>query len=143
MPDEAEVIEASDEPFVQITDLCPHPLLSLIAVLLVLVVWMPAYGQDTPAASLVSAHQAEPSQPETSSDQFHVFGHVEAPGSYRWFRAMTVKRAIERADGYTSRGSKDDLEIQRFVDGKLTTFAVKEDDPVQPDDVIMVRASRY
>ena len=112
---------------------------TLTAALLVLVVSVPAFGQPATAAPLVSTHPVRLAQPEANAAQFHIFGHVEAPGSYRWFRAMTVKRAIERADGYTSRGSKEDLEIQRVIDGKLTTFAVKEDDPVQADDVIMVR----
>ena len=54
---------------------------------------------------------------------------------------MTVKQAVALAGGYTSRGSKDDLEIQRLIDGKLVSIVVTEDDPVQPDDVIRVRAA--
>ena len=56
---------------------------------------------------------------------------------------MTVKQAVARAGGYTNRGSKDDLQIQRLIDGKLVSIVVTERDPVRADDVIMVRARRY
>ena len=70
---------------------------------------------------------------------FSVFGLVESPGPYDWSAGMTVGRAVAAAGGYAAGGSPDELQIQRFVDGRLVARAVTEDDPVQPDDVIMVR----
>ena len=80
-------------------------------------------------------------QPEAAS--FNIFGHVVAPGSYAWFEGVTVKQAVALAGGYDSRGSKRELQIQRMVDGKLTSKVVDEDAPVRPGDVVMVRAGRY
>ncbi len=82
-----------------------------------------------------------PTQPEPDTATFNIFGFVDSPGRYTWSEGMTVKQAIALAGDYTSRGSKDDLQIQRRIDGKLVSTVVKEDDPVQPDDGIMVRTA--
>ena len=83
----------------------------------------------------------QPAQPEAAT--FNIFGHVITPGSYAWSEGLTVKQGVALAGGYDSRGSKRELQIQRMVDGKLTSRVVDEDAPVQPGDVIMVRAGRY
>ena len=90
----------------------------------------------TPA---LSARQSA-TQPETAT--FNIFGHVTTPGSYSWSEGMTVAQGVALAGGYDSEGSKSELQIQRVIDGKLTSFVVTEDDLVQPVDVIMVRARR-
>ena len=79
------------------------------------------------------------SQPESSPPAFNIFGLVESPGRYDWSAGMTVGRGVAAAGGYADGGSRDELQIQRLVDGRLVSRAVAEDDPVQPDDVIMVR----
>ena len=89
-----------------------------------------------------SAQRPAP-QPESDTATFNIFGLVASPGSYAWSEGMTVKQAVARAGGYTNRGSKDDLQIQRLIDGKLVSIVVTERDPVRADDVIMVRARRY
>lgn len=70
---------------------------------------------------------------------FNIFGLVESPGRYDWSAGMTVGRAVAAAGGYADGGSPDELQIQRMVEGRLVSRAVTEDDPVRPDDVIMVR----
>ena len=77
--------------------------------------------------------------PESSPPTVSVFGLVESPGRYDWSTDMTVGQAVVAAGGYANGGSPDELQIQRFVDGRLISRPVTEDDPVQPDDVIMVR----
>ena len=80
------------------------------------------------------------STPQTAPEPtFSIFGLVETPGRYDWSAGMTVGRAVAAAGGYADGGSPDELQIQRMVDGRLVSRAVTEDDPVQPDDVIMVR----
>ena len=50
---------------------------------------------------------------------------------------MTVGRADAAAGGYANGDSP--AELQRLVEGRLVARAVTEEDPVQPDDVILVR----
>jgi len=102
-----------------------------------------------PTAALVLAltpgllAQRSAPQPESDTATFHIFGLVASPDSYAWSEGITVMQAVALAGGYTSRGSKDDLQIQRLIDGRLVSIVVTEDDPVLADDVIMVRARRY
>jgi len=86
-----------------------------------------------PAPALESAQETAP------ESTFNIFGLVESPGRYDWSAGMTVGRAVTAAGGYADGGSPDELQIQRMVEGRLVARAVTEDEPVQPDDVIMVR----
>jgi len=86
-----------------------------------------------------SAPALESTQETAPESTFSVFGLVESPGRYDWSAGMTVGRAVAAAGGYADGGSPDELQIQRFVDGRLVSRAVTENEPVQPDDVIMVR----
>ena len=95
------------------------------------------------ASTLLPATRLTASQPESDTATFNIFGLVESPGRYAWAEDMTVEHAVARAGGYASRGSKADLQIQRLVEGKLVSIVVTEEDLVLPDDVVMVRASRY
>ena len=81
----------------------------------------------------------ESTQEAAPESTFSIFGLVESPGRYAWSTGMTVGRAVAAAGGYADGGSPDELQIQRMVEGRLVARAVTEDDPVQPDDVIMVR----
>lgn len=81
----------------------------------------------------------ESTQETAPESTFNVFGLVESPGRYDWSAGITVGRAVAAAGGYADGGTPDELQIQRLVDGRLVSRAVTEDDPVQPDDVIMVR----
>ena len=85
------------------------------------------------AAALESTQETAP------ESTFSVFGLVESPGRYDRSAGMTVGRAVTAAGGYADGGSPDELQIQRMADGRLVARAVTEDEPVQPDDVIMVR----
>lgn len=86
-----------------------------------------------------TAPALESTQETAPESTFNIFGLVESPGRYDWSAGMTVGRAVAAAGGYADGGSPDELQIQRMVDGRLVARAVTEDDPVQPDDVIMVR----
>ena len=99
-------------------------------------------GGTAPAvASLPGGTGPAPESPQETAPEstFNIFGLVESPGRYDWSAGMTVGQAVSAAGGYADGGSPDHLQIQRMVDGRLVSRAVTEDDPVQPDDVIMVR----
>ena len=81
----------------------------------------------------------ESGQETAPESTFSIFGLVETPGRYDWSAGMTVGRAVAAGGGCADGGSPDALQIQRMVEGRLVSRAVTEDDPVQPDDVIMAR----
>ena len=77
------------------------------------------------------------------AETFYVLGQVASPGVYVWTLGMTVQQAIALAGGYSTRGSNRGIRITRTVDGQRTEVGVNEDDPVQPDDTINIRARRF
>lgn len=102
--------------------------------------------QDTAACLTLLLLLASALQPPVASAQveseattFHIFGLVVSPGAYQWTDALTVKDAVSLAGGYKEDGSKDELQIQRMFEGKLVSSVATEGDPLEPDDVVMVR----
>ena len=101
--------------------------------------------QDTAACLtlLLLASALQPpvasAQVESEATTFHIFGLVVSPGAYQWTDALTVKDAVSLAGGYKEDGSKDELQIQRMIEGKLVSSVATEGDPLEPDDVVMVR----
>jgi protein involved in polysaccharide export with SLBB domain len=95
------------------------------------------------ALCLGLALSARPAVAQPEPAAFHVFGLVADPGAYTWSKDVTVKDAVALAGGYTADGSSDGLEIQRMVDGKLTSTVASEDDLVLADDVVMVRGEPF
>ena len=95
-----------------------------------------ATAPHLPSGTAPALESAQETAPEST---FSVFGLVESPGRYDWSAGMTVGRAVTAAGGYADGGSPEELQIQRMVDGRLVARAVTEDEPVRPDDVIMVR----
>jgi polysaccharide biosynthesis/export protein len=72
--------------------------------------------------------------------QFYLYGQVQRAGAYRLQPGMTVMQAISVGGGLTPRGTLHGLQIQhRTPDGKVRTARVQTTDPVQADDVIVVR----
>ena len=109
-----------------------------IAIGAVLLVGTPpvATAPHLPGGTAPALESTQETAPEST---FNIFGLVESPGRYDWSAGMTVGRAVATAGGYADGGSPDELQIQRMVEGRLVSRAVTEDDPVRPDDVIMVR----
>ncbi len=93
------------------------------------------------ATAFPSGPEPDPASTQETAPEstFNIFGLVESPGRYDWSAGITVGRAVAAAGGYADGGTPDELQIQRLVDGRLVSRAVTEDEPVQPDDVIMVR----
>jgi polysaccharide export outer membrane protein len=57
---------------------------------------------------------------------------------------MTVIQALARAGGVTPRGSERRVDVKRHAkDGKLVTQHARLDEPVQADDVILVKESIF
>lgn len=72
--------------------------------------------------------------------QFYIHGEVQSPNMYRLEPGMTVVQAMSRGGGVTQRGSSNRVEIRRRnADGQHVTFRPQLTDPVQADDVILVK----
>lgn len=74
----------------------------------------------------------------------YVTGEVTRPGPFRLERGMTVQQAVSAGGGLSPRGSHNGMKItRRDASGAPVTINVKADDPVQVDDVIVVRESWF
>jgi len=74
----------------------------------------------------------------------YVSGEVTRPGPFRLERGMTVQQAVAAGGGLNQRGSDRGMRItRRDAGGKPVTIEAKADDPVQVDDVIVVRESWF
>ena len=75
---------------------------------------------------------------------FYATGEVVKPGEYKYVEGLTVIKAITVAGGFTGIASKGRVKIMRKVSGKEDVVEkVKMDDPVFPDDVIVVPESFF
>ncbi|MGH8263891.1 MAG: SLBB domain-containing protein, partial [Steroidobacteraceae bacterium] len=75
---------------------------------------------------------------------FYIQGEVQHAGAFRLEPEASVLSAISLGGGLTPRGTTRGLKIQRRNSaGILFTVSVKPSDRVQPDDIILVRASLF
>ena len=75
---------------------------------------------------------------------FYATGEVVKPGEYKYMEGMTVIKAITVAGGFTGIASKGRVKIMRKVNGREDVLEkVKMDDPIFPDDVIVVPESFF
>ena len=66
------------------------------------------------------------------------------PGEYKFERGTTVIKAVTRAGGFSVRASKRGIKIRRKVNGQDTVLKkLKLDDPLLPDDVLVVPESFF
>jgi polysaccharide export outer membrane protein len=72
------------------------------------------------------------------ASQVYISGHVGRPGAYRYEEGMTLRQALVLAGGVTERGSHGRTRVIRLVDGEKKKIKVKSDEPVQPEDTIVV-----
>ncbi|WP_313030755.1 polysaccharide export protein EpsE [Massilia alkalitolerans] len=74
----------------------------------------------------------------------YVTGEVQRPGPFRLERGMTVQQAVSAGGGLSMRGSNNGMKVTRKdPSGNPVTIDVKASDPVQVDDVIVVRESWF
>lgn len=74
---------------------------------------------------------------------FYIYGEVNRPGVYRIEKGLTVKRAVSIAGGFTPKASKSRIEITRRQGEKDTIKEGTMEDPVEMDDVIMIKESIF
>jgi polysaccharide biosynthesis/export protein len=77
-------------------------------------------------------------------EKIYVTGEVKSAGSYSYEEGLTVIQAVTRAGGFTDRASANGIRIVRKGNGEEHELRkVKMDDPIQPEDVIVVPESFF
>lgn len=80
----------------------------------------------------------------SKAGMFYVNGEVKKPDAYKFEEGTTVIKAITYAGGFSDKASTTRVKIIRKVDGRETVIEkVKMDEPVMPDDVIVVPESFF
>ena len=75
---------------------------------------------------------------------YYVSGEVKSPDAYKWEHDMTIIKAITYASGFTAKASARNVKIIRKIDGEeKVMLRAKMDEPVLPDDVIVVPESFF
>jgi polysaccharide export outer membrane protein len=76
--------------------------------------------------------------------QFYIYGQVQHPGQYRLLRHTTISQAISIGGGLTPRGTQRGAIVKRLdAHGKEHKYSVKDEDVLQQDDVLMIKASLF
>ena len=80
----------------------------------------------------------------TKAGVFYVTGEVKKPDAYKFEEGTTVIKAITMGGGFSDKASKGRVKIKRKKDGKEEVLEkVSMDEPVLPDDVIIVPESFF
>ncbi len=75
---------------------------------------------------------------------FYVTGEVKKPNAYKYEEDTTIIKAITMAGGFTDKAAKGRVKIIRKSEGKEEVIEkAKMDEPVLPDDVIVVPESFF
>lgn len=79
----------------------------------------------------------------TKYRNFYVAGEVKAPGGYPYEDGLTVLKAVTLAGGFTNKAAEGRVKIKRLKGKEEETLRVKLEDPVFPDDIIVVPESFF
>lgn len=75
---------------------------------------------------------------------FYVSGEVNKPDAYKLEENMTVIKAITMAGGFSDKASKSGVKIIRKIDDQEQVIEkVKMDEPILPEDVIVIPESFF
>jgi polysaccharide export outer membrane protein len=72
------------------------------------------------------------------AESFYVSGEVKNAGPYVHSEGLTLLQAITMAGGLTDRAAKNRIEVNRTVNGRTVKVKLKENDPILPNDTIVV-----
>ena len=76
--------------------------------------------------------------------QFYIYGQVQHPGEYRLTRSTTISQAIAIGGGLTLRGTQRRAIVKRVdAHGKEHKFSVRDEDVLQPNDVLLIKESIF
>jgi polysaccharide biosynthesis/export protein len=76
--------------------------------------------------------------------QFYIYGQVQHPGQYRLGRNTSISQAISICGGLTARGTQRGALVKRVdAKGKEHKISVRDEDVLQPNDVLLIKASLF
>lgn len=70
--------------------------------------------------------------------RLYVNGEVRRPGDYMYEKGLTIHKAITMAGGFTEKAAENRTKVLRVINGHEETISVKLDEPVHPNDIIVV-----
>jgi polysaccharide export outer membrane protein len=73
----------------------------------------------------------------------YISGEVRAPGGYPYEDGLTVLKAATLAGGFTDKASTSRIKIKRLKGKEEETLPANLEDPVFPDDIIVVPQSFF
>lgn len=74
----------------------------------------------------------------SQASRLYVNGEVRRPGDYMYEKGLTIHKAITMAGGFTEKAAESRTKVLRVINGQEETIPVKLDDPVHPNDIIVV-----
>lgn len=78
------------------------------------------------------------------ASQFYIYGQVQHPGQYKLPRNTTISQAIAIGGGLMPRGTQRGAVVKRVdAKGKEHKVSVKDADVLQPNDVLLIKASMF
>ncbi len=76
--------------------------------------------------------------------QFYIYGQVQHPGQYRLGRNTTLSQAIAIGGGLMPRGTQRGAIVKRVdATGKERKYPVRDEDVLQPNDVLLIKTSLF
>lgn len=70
---------------------------------------------------------------------FYLYGYVNRPGVYTLTRPLTIQQGLATGGGLTELGSEWRIDLKRARDGVIQTAPGHLDEPIQPNDTIIVK----
>lgn len=70
---------------------------------------------------------------------FFLYGYVNRPGAYPLTRTLTVQQALATGGGIAELGSEWRIDIKRQHAGQIDVIPADLDQPIQPNDTIVVK----
>lgn len=77
------------------------------------------------------------------AQKVYVSGEVKTPGGFAYEKGLTMHKAITLAGGFTDKAAERRTKVLRTIQGEQQSIRVKLDDPVLPEDIIVVPQSFF
>jgi protein involved in polysaccharide export with SLBB domain len=77
------------------------------------------------------------------AQKVYVSGEVRTPGGFPYEKGLTMHKAITLAGGFTDKAAERRTKVLRTINGQQQSIRVKLDDPVLPEDIIVVPQSFF
>ncbi len=73
----------------------------------------------------------------------YISGEIKNPGAYPYEEGLTVHKAVTLAGGFTERAAKGSAQVLRRGEGQNEMLSLTMDDPIQPDDLVVISESFF